>query len=171
MARKSHEVAQLKLRLPEHMRRRVEKASKAHRRSMNAEINERLRLSFTKEDQEGAQLKIATAAAYRVRNGGPNMSDAVLDAVRELVDAVLTEHCLPTDTEGVWNEQHTIRCTLEVLRKICDTQDLSSLHDWAATRLVVHAGDVATDEAMAEMARFLQRLQRGLDHGDDDGRA
>jgi hypothetical protein len=69
------------------------------------------------------------------------MNPDVLAAVRELVDAVLAEHCFPVSTEGMWNEEHTVDCVLAVLREIRAAPELSSLHPWADKRLSTHADD------------------------------
>ena len=43
------------------------------------------------------------------------MKPKLVDAVRQLVEAVLVEHCLPVaGDEGLWNEEHTIDCALAV---------------------------------------------------------
>jgi hypothetical protein len=88
------------------------------------------------------------------------IDDDVLKAVCALVDAVLAEHCLPVGTEGMWNEQHTIDCTLEVLRKISAAPGLFALHEWADKRLLAHEGDVATDEVMEAVGRLEELMRR-----------
>jgi hypothetical protein len=70
------------------------------------------------------------------------MNPKLVGAVRELVDAVLVEHCLPVaGNEGLWNEAHTVDCVLAVLREIRAAQELSSLHSWADDRLSAHTDD------------------------------
>ena len=70
------------------------------------------------------------------------MKPKLVDAVRQLVEAVLVEHCLPVaGDEGLWNEEHTIDCALAVLTEIRAAEELSSLHNWADVRLSAHADD------------------------------
>jgi hypothetical protein len=69
------------------------------------------------------------------------MHPEFVDAVCKLVDAVLVEHCLPVGAEGHLNEEFTINCALTVLREIRATQELSSLHKWADSRLLAHTDD------------------------------
>jgi len=70
------------------------------------------------------------------------MNPKLVGAVRELVEAVLVEHCLPVaGDEGLWNEAHTVDCVLAVLREIRAAQELSSLHSWADDRLSAHVDD------------------------------
>jgi len=69
------------------------------------------------------------------------MSKEFIEAVRALVEAVLTEHCLPADAfEAEMNMEYSINCALTVLRKISATAEFSSLHAWANKRLEDHAG-------------------------------
>jgi hypothetical protein len=62
---------------------------------------------------------------------GAPLDPDFINAVCELVAAVLVEHCLPVGTEGHLNEEHTVECALIVLRKIRAAPELSSLHSWA----------------------------------------
>jgi hypothetical protein len=55
VARKPTDTAHLNLRYPEALRRRLERAAKNSRRSMNTEIVERLEQSFRREDFEKLQ--------------------------------------------------------------------------------------------------------------------
>jgi hypothetical protein len=52
MARKPSDTVQLKLRFPEALRRRLERAAKASDQSMNAEIIHRLEKSFRRQDED-----------------------------------------------------------------------------------------------------------------------
>jgi hypothetical protein len=70
------------------------------------------------------------------------MTEPVVNALRNLIEAVLIEHCLPCETEGMYNEGHTISCALDALRKIRAAPEFSSLHSWADKRLAAH-GDEA----------------------------
>jgi len=77
-----------------------------------------------------------------------------VDAVCELVDAVLAEHCTPVCTEGRLDEQLTVSCVLDVLREIRTAEELSSLHGWANARVsavATHLNDGG--EALAQIVR------------------
>ena len=52
MARKRTDTIKLQLRLPEGLRRRIERSAENNKHSMNAEILARLEASFEKEDRE-----------------------------------------------------------------------------------------------------------------------
>jgi Arc-like DNA binding domain len=64
MARKSTDTIKLQLRLPERLRRRLEKAAETHDQSMNFEILKRLEESFQAEDWD-ARLEAAADRALR----------------------------------------------------------------------------------------------------------
>jgi hypothetical protein len=68
------------------------------------------------------------------------MTDPVFSAVCKLVDAVLIEHCIAVD-QHLWHEEHTVDCVLAVLREIRAAEELTSLHNWADTRLSAHGDD------------------------------
>jgi predicted transcriptional regulator len=79
MARKPTDTAHLNLRYPEALRRRLERAAKNSRRSMNTEIVERLEQSFRREDFEKLQdainegmLKVMGVAAEVARHMPPS---------------------------------------------------------------------------------------------------
>jgi predicted transcriptional regulator len=79
MARKPTDTAHLNLRYPEALRRRLERAAKNSRRSMNTEIVERLEQSFRREDFEKLQdaiyegmLKVMGVAADVARHMPPS---------------------------------------------------------------------------------------------------
>jgi len=61
MSRNQSEMVQLKLRFPERLRLRIESAANRNRRSMNAEINDRLEQSFQRHDQAALAEAAATA--------------------------------------------------------------------------------------------------------------
>jgi Arc-like DNA binding dprotein len=61
MARKSQELRPVMTRIPEQLRRQLERAAAQNRRSMNSEIIDRLGRSF--EDRENLIAAIATRAA------------------------------------------------------------------------------------------------------------
>jgi Arc-like DNA binding domain len=64
MARKSTDTIKLQLRLPERLRRRLERAAETHDQSMNFEILKRLEESFQAEDWD-ARLEAAADRALR----------------------------------------------------------------------------------------------------------
>jgi Arc-like DNA binding dprotein len=66
MARKPAEKVGLRLRMPEGLRRLVERSAKAHNRSMNTEIVWRLGESFQREDMQRALTTVAETAAEKV---------------------------------------------------------------------------------------------------------
>ena len=48
------------------------------------------------------------------------MNPKLVGAVRELVEAVLVEHCLPVaGDEGLWNEAHSRLCPCRLERDPC----------------------------------------------------
>jgi hypothetical protein len=63
MARKLTDTVHLRLRFDERLRRHLEQEAARNKRSMNAEIIDRLEKSFTKVDQEKLHQKLATAGA------------------------------------------------------------------------------------------------------------
>ena len=66
MARKPADKVGLVLRFTEGLRRRIEKAARAHHRSMNAEIVERLEASFRAEDWDAGIEGMAEKLAEQV---------------------------------------------------------------------------------------------------------
>ena len=62
-ARKTTELVPLMLRLRESLRKRLEKAAKAHDQSLNTEVNDRLERSFEREQQEARDTRILNALA------------------------------------------------------------------------------------------------------------
>jgi hypothetical protein len=65
------------------------------------------------------------------------MNSELLDAVCKLVDAVLTEHCIASDGNGLEREVHTVDCAVAVLEKI-RAGTRNPLEGWANRRLVAH---------------------------------
>jgi hypothetical protein len=60
------------------------------------------------------------------------MDKDLIEAVKQLVDAVGTEHCIPIEgDEALMNEQRTVERARAVLRKVRAMPELSSLHSWA----------------------------------------
>ena len=80
MARKSTDTVKLQVRLSERLRRRLEQAAKHNGWSMNAEIVDRLDVSFQREDQEKMIEKAARDAVQ-----------AQQEATRELLAAELSK--------------------------------------------------------------------------------
>jgi hypothetical protein len=66
MPRKLTDTVQLKLRFDEKLRRRLEREANQNKRSMNAEIIDRLEKSFAKQD-EGKLLAAVTATTAEVQ--------------------------------------------------------------------------------------------------------
>jgi Arc-like DNA binding domain len=62
MPRKSTDTIKLQLRLPERLRRRLEKAAETHEWSMNFEIVSRLEASFRRQDMEADFERMAERA-------------------------------------------------------------------------------------------------------------
>jgi hypothetical protein len=78
MVRKSQELRPVMTRIPEGLRRRLEREAEQNRRSMNAEIVHRLEESFRREDEEEI-IKRAAQEAVHVTAGA-----AVLMTLREV---------------------------------------------------------------------------------------
>src|SRR5262245_28750058 len=78
MVRKSQELSTVMTRIPEGLRRRLEREAEQNRRSMNAEIVHRLEESFRREEEEEI-IKRAAQEAVRVTSGA-----AVLMTLREV---------------------------------------------------------------------------------------
>jgi len=70
------------------------------------------------------------------------MNDAnrkFVEAVRTLVDAVLTEHCVPLEgDDALFHEEFAVKAALAVLKEIRASHEHSSLHGWADKRLLDH---------------------------------
>src|SRR5215831_16307980 len=91
MAWKPTDTVHLNLRYPEALRRRLERAAKNSRRSMNTEIVERLEQSFRRQDFEKLQdainmgwLQILSVVADVQRHLPPQERPGLLDIGREL---------------------------------------------------------------------------------------
>ena len=65
MARKLTDTVHLRLRFDERLRRRLEREADQNRRSMNAEIIDRLEKSFAKQDQQKLLDAVATTSAVK----------------------------------------------------------------------------------------------------------
>jgi hypothetical protein len=74
------------------------------------------------------------------------MNRKLINAVRELVEAVVILNCFVDEAdEAPLNEQRTIARSFDVLREILAEPELSSLHKWAED-LLKHADDFDADE-------------------------
>jgi hypothetical protein len=74
------------------------------------------------------------------------MNRKLINAVRELVEAVVILNCLVDEAdEALLNEHRTVARAFDVLREILAEPELSSLHKWAE-KLLKHADDFDADE-------------------------
>ena len=70
----------------------------------------------------------------------------LINAVRELVEAVVILNCLPDEgDEAPLNEHRSAARSFDVLREILAEPELSSLHEWAE-KLLKHADGFDPDE-------------------------
>lgn len=67
MARKTEELRPVMTRLPEELRRRLERVAWASQRSMNAEIIHRLELSFKEESESKLEARLAARLEEAVK--------------------------------------------------------------------------------------------------------
>jgi hypothetical protein len=65
VARKPTDTVQLKLRFPERLRRQLEREAAKNERSMNAEIVERLKQSFRRDDWRELAWEVAERSTHR----------------------------------------------------------------------------------------------------------
>src|SRR5215471_18566818 len=85
MARKPGDKVGLMLRFDEALRRAIARSAKAHNRSMNAEIVQRLMTSFQREEMEAFLARHAADAAEK------GAERAVVNFLRRVAEARLTE--------------------------------------------------------------------------------
>jgi predicted transcriptional regulator len=114
MTRKPTDTAHLNLRYPEALRRRLERAAKNSRRSLNTEIVERLEQSFRREDFEklqdainGGMLKVMAVVADVARQMPPSAPRfGLLDLLTPEQTAQVFERPISTDKEeqSKWGE-------------------------------------------------------------------
>src|SRR4051812_810016 len=91
MARKPHETAQLKLRFPESLRRRLEREAGRNKKSMNSEIVSRLERSFEPRPLDlYAMLQTAYEGAV-AKHGGRGPNGEAMRAVAEPLVAALMQ--------------------------------------------------------------------------------
>jgi len=83
VARRPTDIVHLKLRLPEHLRRRIEAAAVKGKTSMNSEIIERLEQTFQKEDSIARERRIAEEAASLAAKG---VTGTVEQRLTEILD-------------------------------------------------------------------------------------
>jgi hypothetical protein len=95
MAPKDEELRAVMTRIPEKLRRRLEREAKWHRRSMNAEIVHRLQESFDIPDQAGA---IASDVASEVESEFYGVHES-LSEIQSQIRAVLSHLGLPDPVE------------------------------------------------------------------------
>jgi predicted transcriptional regulator len=117
VARKPTDTAHLNLRYPEALRRRLERAAKNSRRSLNTEIIERLEQSFRREDFEKLQdainqgmLKVMGVVADVARQMPPSVPKfGLLDLLTPEQTAQVFERPISTDKEeqSKWGEWPT----------------------------------------------------------------
>ena len=91
MARKPHEMVQLKLRFPESLRRRLERDAGRNKQSMNSEIVSRLESSF---EPRPLDLYLMLQTAYEcavAKHGGRGPNAEAIDAVAEPLVAALMQ--------------------------------------------------------------------------------
>jgi hypothetical protein len=89
-------VAQIKVRLPEPLRRALEQAAKTNGQSMNVEMVQRLNASFQKIDAH----KLIAAALL---DGG--LDDAVVDEMVDTVVRIRREEALADDQREEWQHE------------------------------------------------------------------
>src|SRR5215831_18281007 len=95
MAPKDEELRPVMTRIPEKLRRRLEREAKWHRRSMNAEIVHRLQESFDLPDQAGA---IASDVASEIQSNFYDV-DGSLSEIQSQIRAILSHLGLPDPVE------------------------------------------------------------------------
>jgi hypothetical protein len=98
------------------------------------------------------------------------MNFKFVDAVCDLIDCVLIEHCcIPMGDEAILNETATVNSTLAVLKEIQATPELSSRHQWADKRLRAHADDYNDpNEVLETLTQVHQWVERQLKARRDD---
>jgi len=96
VARKDQELRPVMTRIPEGLRRRLEREAKWRRRSMNAEIVSRLQQSFDIPDQAGA---IASDIASEIESELYRVYER-LDEIQSQNRAILSHLGLPDPAEG-----------------------------------------------------------------------
>jgi CRISPR/Cas system-associated exonuclease Cas4 (RecB family) len=95
MVRKSQELRPVMTRIPEGLRRRLEREAELNGRSMNAEIIHRLEQSFRQNDTEEllkVVLNRANESAFRALNAERELLErSIKDAMAEIKEAVSNE--------------------------------------------------------------------------------
>jgi hypothetical protein len=88
----------------------------------------------------------------------------LIEAVRTLVDAVITEHCTILEgDDALFHEEFAVKSALAVLREIRASQEHSSLHKWADKRLRDHG-----DSYSLSYEDVLPGLRKSLEGGGDE---
>ena len=113
MAKKDLELRPVMTRIPEGLRRRLEREAKWHRRSMNAEIIHRLQESFDLPDHAAA---IADDINSELSSGFSDV-DSSLDEIQSQNRAILSHLGLPDPAEDRQRVQEEARARKEAQRR------------------------------------------------------
>ena len=98
MAPKDEQLRPLMTRLPERLRRRLERAASANQRSMNAEIIYRLEQSFEVSEQAAAVADAVRTAGYAAAVGLSGDATMRLARIEQMLTEALT-HTPPASSE------------------------------------------------------------------------
>jgi hypothetical protein len=103
MAKKSTELRPVMTRIPEGLRRRLEREAKRNARSMNAEIIHRLEHSLTEDDRWGGpeMLAVARLMATAFYHTGLRASDGK-EPRKWLKDPAIYEECIDAVHNALW---------------------------------------------------------------------
>jgi hypothetical protein len=91
MAKKANKVVPIMLRMPDELRKRLEREIKTSKRSLNGEMVLRLEQSFAREDaalQEGAFLDLLAAAAPKTVNAEGQEEIDILALTKRFADVL-----------------------------------------------------------------------------------
>jgi len=113
MVRKDQELRPVMTRIPEGLRRRLEREAKWHRRSMNAEIIHRLQESFDLPDHAAA---IADDINSELSRGFSDV-DSSLDEIQSQNRAILSHLGLPDPAEDRQRVQEDTRARIAAQRR------------------------------------------------------
>jgi hypothetical protein len=113
MAKKDLELRPVMTRIPEGLRRRLEREAKWHRRSMNAEIIHRLQESFDLPDHAAA---IADDINSELSSGFSDV-DSSLDEIQSQNRAILSHLGLPDPAEDRQRVQEDTRARIAAQRR------------------------------------------------------
>jgi len=113
MAPKDQELRAVMTRIPEGLRRRLEREATRHRRSMNAEIVSRLQESFDLPDHAAA---IAEDINSELNSGFSSVDDS-LDQIQSQNRAILSHLGLPDPAEDRQRVREDTRARIEARRR------------------------------------------------------